>query len=418
MVSMKVIFYCAYYEPEIAAGIGLSKDLIIGLAEAGISVDVFTPTPTRGVSSETIKRYKKKSKEYLYNGMICIHRISMIQEKKNPLLRAVRYFMLNVAFLWKGIVSNADVIFVDSTPPTQGLMASMVKKIKKIPIVYNLQDVFPDSMVTAGFTKENSIIWKIGRMIENITYKNADHIITISDSMRENILKKGVKEEKVSTICNWIDIDKVFPIDKDKNKIYEEFAIPRDKFVVLYAGNFGAAQGADIILKVAQNVQEYKEICFVVFGGGSEFYDFKIKSSVCENIIVNKLLPIERVSEVYSVGDIALITCKKGVGKNGMPSKTWSILACNTSVVASFDVESDLARVIKKANAGITIEPENVNELTQAILKEYVDWKNGDKSQMQYRKYVEQHASKSRCVSAYIKIIKDMVTKGENIEKR
>ena len=406
---MKVIFYCAYYEPEIAAGIGLSKDLVIGLAEDGIEVDVFTPTPTRGVSRETIEKYKKKSKEYLYDGKICIHRISMIQEKKNPLLRAFRYFMLNIAFCWKGIVSKADVIFVDSTPPTQGLMAAVVKKIKKTPIVYNLQDVFPDSMVTAGFTKENSIIWKIGRMIENITYKNVDHIITISDSMRENIKKKGVKEEKVSTICNWIDIDKVYPIDKDKNKIYEEFAIPRNKFVVLYAGNFGAAQGADIILKVAQNVQEYKEICFVVFGGGAEFYDIKNQSSACENIIVNKLLPIERVSEVYSVGDIALITCKKGVGKNGMPSKTWSILACNTVVVASFDVESDLARVIKKANAGITIEPENVNKLTQAILKEYIAWKNGDKSQMQYRDYVEQYASKNVCVSAYIEIIKNMV---------
>ena len=57
---MKVIFYCAYYEPEIAAGISLSKDLVIGLAEAGIEVDVFTPKPTRGVSRETIKKYKKK----------------------------------------------------------------------------------------------------------------------------------------------------------------------------------------------------------------------------------------------------------------------------------------------------------------------------------------------------------------------
>lgn len=334
----------------------------------------------------------------------------MIQEKKNPLMRAIRYFMINMAFWWKGITSNADVIFVDSTPPTQGVMASVVKRIKKIPIVYNLQDVFPDSMVTAGFARENSIIWKIGRVIENITYKNVDHIITISDSMKENILKKGVKEEKVSTICNWIDIDKVYPIDKDKNKLYEEFAIPRDKFVVLYAGNFGAAQGADIILKVAQIMQEYKEIRFVVFGGGAEFYDFEIQSSACKNIIVNKLLPIERVSEVYSLGDVALITCKKGVGKAGMPSKTWSILACNTSIVASFDVESDLARVIKNAHAGITIEPENVNELTQAILKEYISWKNGNKFQRQYRDYVKQHASKSRCVSAYVEIIKNMAT--------
>lgn len=403
---MKVIFYCAYYEPEIAAGIGLSKDLVIGLAEAGIKVDVFTPTPTRGVSREIIENYKKRSTEYLYDRKISIHRIPMIQERKSPLVRAFRYFLLNVAFCWKGITSNADVIFVDSTPPTQGLMVSLVKKIKKIPIVYNLQDVFPDSLVTAGFTHENSIIWKIGRIIENITYKNVDHIITISESMKENILKKGVNEEKVSTICNWIDIDKINPIDKDKNKIFEEFSIPRDKFIVLYAGNFGAVQGADIILKSAELLKDITDIQFVIFGGGAEFHEFEIQSSNSKNIITNKLLPIERVSEVYSLGDIALITCKKGVGKAGMPSKTWSILACNTYIIASFDIESDLARVIKNANAGITVEPENVDELTEAILKEYISWKTGNSFHRQYRHYVEQHASKNRCVSAYIEIIK------------
>ena len=403
---MKVIFYCAYYEPEIAAGISLSKDLVIGLAEAGIEVDVFTPKPTRGVSRETIKKYKKKSKEYLYDGKISIHRIPMIQEKKNPLLRAIRYFMLNVAFCWKGIVSNADVIFIDSTPPTQGLMASVVKKIKKIPIVYNLQDVFPDSMVTAGFTQQNSIIWKIGRVIENITYKNVDHIITISNSMKENVLKKGVKEEKVSTICNWIDIDKVYPIDKDKNKIYEEFSIPRDKFLVLYAGNFGAAQGADIILKVAQIMQEYKEICFVVFGGGAEFYDFEIQSSAYKNIIVNKLLPIERVSEVYSLGDIALITCKKGVGKAGMPSKTWSIMACNTPIVAAFDTGSELDLIVSAANAGICIEPENPDKLKETILEFY---ENKNRNTSIGRDYVFKHASKDVCVEKYIEILERKV---------
>lgn len=157
----------------------------------------------------------------------------------------------------------------------------------------------------------------------------------------------------------------------------------------------------------------------MIFGGGAEFATAKkiVADHELSNVIIHDLLPSERVSEVYSLGDIALITCKKGVGKAGMPSKTWSIMACNTSIIASFDVESDLARVIKRTNAGITIEPENVNELTKAILNEYITWKNGGKSQMQYREYVEQYDSKSRCVSAYIKIIKDVVTKGENIEK-
>lgn len=406
---MKVIFYCAYYEPEIAAGIGISKDLVVGLAEAGIDVDVFTPTPTRGLEPETIKKYKKIRKEYLYDGKVCIHRIHMIQEKRNPFIRAFRYLLLNIAFCWKGITSDADVIFADSTPPTQGLMASVVKQIKRIPFIYNLQDIFPDSMVTAGFTQEKSIIWELGRWIENVTYKNADHIITISDSMKENVLKKGVDENKLSTICNWIDIDEVHPIAKEENRLFNELGIPKDQFVVLYAGNFGAAQGADIILKAAENLKENHGICFAVFGGGAEFRDFKVSASTFDNIIVNDLLPIERVSEVYSLGDVALITCKKGVGKNGMPSKTWSILACNTPIIASFDVESDLARVIKKANAGKIVEPENSNELTKAIIEAYSSWTKGEDVQYEFRSYVNQHASKKQCVSEYIDILQKTI---------
>lgn len=175
---------------------------------------------------------------------------------------------------------------------------------------------------------------------------------------------------------------------------------------MLYAGNFGAAQGADIILKVAQIMQEYKEICFVVFGGGAEFYDFEIQSSAYKNIIVNKLLPIERVSEVYSLGDIALITCKKGVGKAGMPSKTWSIMACNTPIVASFDTGSELDLIVSAANAGICIEPENPDKLKETILEFY---ENKNRNTSIGRDYVFKHASKDVCVEKYIEILERKV---------
>lgn len=396
---MRLLTFCAYFSPERAAGIHLTEDVLEGAAKAGFTVQAYAPTPTRGVTPQIIQQYKKIRKEERCQRRVCIHRIRMMQEGKNPIGRALRYILLNLAFIWKGLRSDADIMFIDSTPPTQGVMAAFLKKVKKIPIVYNLQDIFPDSMVTTGMTNEGSLIWKIGRVVENVTYKNADAIITISQSMKRNILAKGVPEEKIKVVSNWIDTDATRPVAKQDNKLFEEFGIDREKFTVVYAGNFGAAQGADVVLEAAKRLPD---IQFVIFGGGAEFEQAKKRAQSLPNVIINGLLPLERVPEVYSLGDVCLITCKKGVGNSGMPSKTWSIMACNTPIVAAFDTESELAEVISEANAGICVEPEDPELLAQAIttIKANAGQYGGG------RAYACENASKTVCVKEYVETLK------------
>lgn len=148
------------------------------------------------------------------------------------------------------------------------------------------------------------------------------------------------------------------------------------------------------------------DIQFVIFGGGAEFEAAKEKAKDLPNVIINGLLPQERVPEVYSLGDVALITCKKGVGSSGMPSKTWSIMACNTPIVAAFDTDSELAKIIQEANAGTCVEPEDPEQLAEmiSILQKKPQFHGG-------RAYVEQHASKERCVSAYVEILEAVTQK-------
>ena len=147
---MKVLTFCAYFEPEIAASMYLTTNLFEDAANSGIEVEIFAPTPTRGVDKNTIEKYKKIKYEERCNGLLKIHRFSMLQEGKGVLVRAFRYILLNMAFIWKGLWTKADILFIDSTPPTQGFMATLLKKIKHIPMVYNLQDIFPDSLLYTG----------------------------------------------------------------------------------------------------------------------------------------------------------------------------------------------------------------------------------------------------------------------------
>lgn len=408
---MNILVYNAYYTPERAASLYLEEDIAEGYAHEGNQVTMYVPTPSRGVTKEVRAEYKKRKVEYQHNKRLKIIRYSLMKEGRNPFFRAMRYILQNVKQYRCGInTGNADVIFSGSTPPTQGVMCALVKKAlqrkykRYVPYVYNLQDIFPDSLVNAGMAREGSLLWKIGRKIENYTYNNADAIIVISDGFKKNIMGKGVPEQKIAVVSNWIDIEKVKPVSKDENILYKEFGIDPAKFIVVYAGNFGGSQGADIVIQAANILRDEKNIQIVVFGTGTEYESAKkIAADYClDNILFFDILPPTRVSEVYSLGDVALITGRPGVGKAGLPSKTWSIMACNTPIIASFDTESDLAEVLKKSGAGICVEPGNATALAGAIKDAYEKWKNEGKSSLDTRAYAIQNASKEICVKKYI----------------
>lgn len=410
---MNLLFLDSYFEPETIAYTHLEKNLLEGLVKEGSKVQVICPTPTRGVSAQVREEYKGRKSEKLHSGKVRVRRFWAPQEGRNPIIRAFRYFWCNFRSYQLAVrIKGVDLVFSNSTPPTQGMLSALTAKRlskkykKKVPFVYNLQDIFPDSLVNAGISSKGSFLWKIGRRIENYTYENADKIIVISEGFKRNIMAKGAPEEKIKVISNWIDLDSVHPMSREDNKLINEFGIDPYKFLVIYAGNFGAAQGADIVLKAAEKLKDESNIQFVIFGGGPYFEEAKKTAEKLDNVFIHELMPADRISEVYSLGDVALITCKPGTGNAGMPSKTWSIMACNTPIIASFDTDSDLADVIRDSRAGVCIDPGNVDVLLGAIEVAYSEWGVGRQNSHSLREYVRLNASKEICVNRYIETIK------------
>ena len=410
---MNLLFLDAYFEPETIAYTHLEKDLLEGLVRENSRIQIICPMPTRGINEQIRREYKRRKRETLYSRRVKVKRFWAPQEGKNPIIRAFRYFWCNLrTYQIASKATNIDMVFSNSTPPTQGMLSAMTaKKLsrkykKKVPFIYNLQDIFPDSLVNTGMTSKGSLLWKIGRKIENYTYKNADKIIVISEGFKRNIMKKGVKADKIEVISNWIDLDSVHPVSRNENKLIKEFSINQDKFLVVYAGNFGAAQGADIVLKAAEKLKDISDIQFVIFGGGAYFEEAKREARELDNVFIHELMPPDRISEVYSLGDVALITCKPGTGNAGMPSKTWSIMACNTPIIASFDINSDLAGVIRAFDAGNCVEPEDADSLGRAIEIAYSKWKNGTQKSLDLREDVRLKVSKEICVERYLEVIK------------
>jgi len=395
---MKIVYLAAYFYPEKYASDEIYTSVLEELAKVN-EVHVIAPQPTRGVSEEEYRGYCT----YQVKNGIIIHRFPMEREQYSVLKRMIRYKKCerNYKKIFKS-VGHVDYVFAASTPPTMGILAGKIARKSGAKFIYSLQDIFPDSLISSGILKkERGLIWWIGRWIERKTYKAADCITVISNSFYKNLRAKNVKADKLALIPNWVDLNNVHPVEKEENGLFKEFGIIRDKFNIVYAGNMGAAQGAEIILDVAEQLKDEESIQFIVFGGGSGYQGFvkAVEDRKLHNIIVNPLLSQERVSEVYSLGDAALIICKKGVGQTGLPSKTWSIMACNTPIVASFDTDSELGEILQNAKAGVCVEADSVEALSTAILQMV---KNP--LHVSTRQYVQENLSKEVLLGKYTKL--------------
>ena len=405
---MKILMLTAYFYPEFPASAYLGNNLREEICKRGDNIELFVPTPSRGVDNKTRREYKNKRSEYMYNGKLHINRFSMFREGRNPLQRALRYSLCWVCHLWKGLmVSNIDCIFLASTPPIQGVLGAFLKKIKKVPFIYNLQDIFPDSLVGTGLAKKDGIFWKIGRVIENYTYRNADKIIVISEDFKRNIMAKGVPEDKIVVVYNWVDEEAVKHVSRDENVLFERYSLDRSKFYITYSGNIGLTQNMDLLLEIAKELESEPDIKFVLIGDGA--YKNQVKEIIAERNISNVTLlpfqPYEDISHVFSLGDVGLVISKPGVGENSVPSKTWSILSASRPVLANFD-ENELKEIVDKHQCGIFTKAGDKEAFKQAILELYQNRDMCKKMGSKGREFILNNLTRAVGTQKYVDVIK------------
>ena len=411
---MKILFLPAYFYPEQAASSYLGVNRFEAYEREGFDMVVFAPTPSRGISKKVREVYSKRKKERMYGDRMIVHRFSLFKEGKNPLMRAFRYTIQLINHFFRAAFSpdakTADVVFLSSTPPIQGILGAMVKKCCKKKFIYCLQDVFPDSLVGAGFTKKGGLFWKIGRMIENFTYRNADKIIVISEEFKRNIMAKGVPKEKIEVIYNWVDEKLIIPIDKADNPFYKMFNLDRNKFRVVYAGNLGNAQNIDVIINSAARLKDNKQVEFVIFGSGGLENNIKkrITTENLQNVRMLPLQPPEKVSCVYSLGDLCIVSCKAGFGGSAMPSKTWNILSTGRPVLANFD-EGELKRLIEENGFGIFTKADDVDGMVNAILEASLHPERCDEMGHKGRRFILKNLTREVGTQKYIDVIKSVV---------
>lgn len=409
---MKILLLPNYFTPERAASSYLGANIRDAYAKEGFEMVLYAPVPSRGVSDEVRAEYAKRTYEEMLDGKLKIHRFPLMREGKNPIQRAFRYY-LSIRKQYRNALreKDVDVLSISSTPPLNLLVVKKLKKKRDFKIVYNLQDIFPDSLANTGLSKRGSLLWKIGRKMEDQGYAAADKIVVISEDFKKNIMEKGVPEEKIVMIRNWVDENAVVSVDRKDNSLFDTYGLDRNKFYVCYSGNVGMTQNMDMLLDVAKSLMSDERIGFVIVGDGA--YKARVEERIAAEGITNITLvpfqPYEKISEVFSIGDCGLIISKKGVGSNSVPSKTWSVMSASRPVLASFDKGSELDMIVTENNCGICVEANDAEAFRAAVVKMADERDKNAEMGKNGRKYIENNLTRAIGTAKWVEVMKSVV---------
>ena len=406
--KIKITFLAGYYEPDVSADSHLNSSLCNGLAERGYDVTVVAPFPCRGIDEATrISFLNKKNKTNEYG--VKIFRTGASKFHKDIINRCIDFIYKTYKLYKTAKNIPTDIYIIMSTPPFLGLLGKFLPQASKK--IYRLQDIFPDNVVKIGMTKEGSYLFNILKIFENNIYKNNDLIVTVSKDMRKQLLSRGIPDNKVAVVYNWIDEKECYYISKRENFLFDKYSIDKKKFIALYAGNIGYMQQVDTIVYAANILKDNNDVFFAIVGDGACKQEIEnlIKKLNLQNIKIYPLQPMNLVSYVYSLGDVGLVSLKSGVSKLALPSKTWSIMSASRPVICEIDDYSEMNDIIKQNDCGFTCLPKDAKTMAENIGKLYNDEKLRKSMGENSRKFILQKIRQEAGIDEFCKIINKLM---------
>ena len=366
---MKILVVTQYFWPENFR----INDLAHGLKDKGHEITVLAGIPNYP-SGRFFTGYGYFSKRTEHCDGIRVIRMPLIPRGKGNWLGLSLNFLsfaLSASILAPFYCQDDyDIIFVyEPSPITVGLPALVLKKLKNAPVMFWMQDLWPESLSATGAVRSKRILKLVESMVRFI-YRGCDRILIQSRAFLNPIKRLGGDPKRVLYFPN--SAEKLYePVTVEKNA--SERALLPIGFLVTFAGNIGAAQDFETILTAAEHLKNHKDIHLVVLGDGRVFQWVKkqVRTRKLENTVhLMGRHPAEAMPLYFALSDALLVTLKKEpIFSLTIPSKVQSYLACGKPIIAGLEGEG--AKIIEESGAGITCSAENPKALSSAILKMY-----------------------------------------------
>ncbi len=335
------------------------------------------------------------------NGIRLIRLWTPAMPRTNLILRGVEHFMAPTIFMLGGLFAQKhDVVLVYSPPLPFGLAAYGVSRLRRVPFVFNVQDLFPKEAVILGLLKNKTII-RAFEAIERFVYRKADFVTVHSSGNRDHVLTHGGDPGRTKVLHNWVDVERIHPRTRE-NDFRRKHSLD-GRFVVSYAGTMGWCQDMSVILEAASRLQDNQDILFLMVGDGPDKMKAEEQSRRLglNNISFLPMQPWDEYPNVLTASDVSMINLNENLTTPVVPSKLLNIMAAGRPVVASLPLAGDAPKIIAEAECGFCVEAGDAAGLAQSILTLYKQPKRAAEMGQKGRDYAEKHFSRQACISAY-----------------
>ena len=364
---MRILMITQWFEPEPTfKGLAFAR----ALQGLGNEVEVLTGFPNYP-SGHLYDGYRIST--YMREEMegIPIHRAPLYPSHDNSALhRTVNYlsFALGATTIGATLRSKFDVAYVYHPPGTIGLPAVVLSLVRPMRYVYDVQDLWPESLATTGMV-QSPLILALVRQALRVTYSRATAIVVLSPGMKRKLAERGVPPEKIEVIMNWCHETDIATTARDDESTAKKLGLLPGKFNVVYAGNIGRAQALDTVLETASRLTA-SDVQFVLVGDGTDaarLRDIAAKRGL-ENVRFIPHQPMNEIGRILNLANVLLVHLKDDpIFSFTIPSKTQAYLFAGKPVIIG--VRGDAADLVERASAGERISPESPEELVGAIRK-------------------------------------------------
>jgi colanic acid biosynthesis glycosyl transferase WcaI len=412
--ALKILYISQYFPPEMGAPAARVSELSQRWVQAGHEVTVLTGFPNH---PDGIIRpeYRKSFRRMVFRERV--HDVNVVRSwllpfpNRRPLERMLNYSsFLASAAITGSFLGAPDAVIASSPQLLVGLAGWWISRLKHVPFIFEVRDLWPESLVAVGVGNARSALHRSLAKIAAFLYRKADHIVVVTPAFREFLMSRWqVSGEKISVVPNGVETRIFSPrfVDQDLRKNVSADG----KFVASFIGTMGLAHGLDTLVAAAERFQKTEpDILFMLVGDGADRERITgiARSKGLTNIRFVPQQLREKIPDYIALSDACLVLLKKSeVFETVIPTKMLEFMSCAKPVILG--VAGQAREIIESSRAGICVEPENAEQLCEAILKlRNQEWlreslgRNG-------RDYIIRKLSRERTADEYLQVLNEVI---------
>jgi glycosyltransferase involved in cell wall biosynthesis len=410
---MKILYVSQYFPPEMGAPAARAAELSCHWASAGHDITVLTGFPNHP-TGVVPPAYRKQLRRLVLReqiaGVNVIRTWLLPFPNRKAHERMLNYSSFCVSAAATGLfLSQSDVVIASSPQLLVGLSGWWLARCKRIPFVFEVRDLWPESLAAVGMGNSNSALHKVLGKIAGFLYGRADQIVVVSPAFEDHLVEHWhVPREKISVIENGVETDLFAPA---RGAELRRELNAENKFVVSYIGTIGMAHGLETVIAAAARLRDGNpEIMFLILGEGAE--KEKIIALAHQRGLTNLRFidqqPREKIPACIAASDACLVLLKKSdVFKTVIPTKMLEFMSCARPVILG--VEGQARSILEEACAGVSIEPENSNALADAICALAANRERARTLGQNGREYIVRKFSRRQTAEKYITVLERLL---------